>query len=104
MIPASQRPGIRNCFHAFTRATKRRVRDTLGEFAGGFFEEFVDEGLVGFGLLGGPAAELAEERHVSHLRRWEIYIIRTQRLRAGLTSGAPTALRRQMKRKRPSSR
>src|SRR5216684_9087327 len=23
----------------------------LGDFAGGFFEEFVDEGLVGFGLL-----------------------------------------------------
>jgi hypothetical protein len=25
--------------------------------AGGFFEEFVDEGLVGFGLTGGHAAE-----------------------------------------------
>src|SRR5260370_38316786 len=33
----------------------------LGDSAGGFFEEFVDEGLVGFGLLGGHAAELAEE-------------------------------------------
>jgi len=33
----------------------------LGYFAGGFFEEFVDEGLVGFGLLGGHAAELAEQ-------------------------------------------
>ena len=37
----------------------------LGDFAGGFFEEFVDEGLVGFGLLGGHAAELAE------IRTWE---------------------------------
>lgn len=27
-----------------------------GEFAGGFFEEFVDEGLAGFGLLDGHAA------------------------------------------------
>jgi hypothetical protein len=35
--------------------------DKLGDFAGGFFEEFVDEGLVGLGLLGGHAAELAEE-------------------------------------------
>jgi hypothetical protein len=33
----------------------------LGDFAGGFFEEFVDEGLVGFGLPGGHAAETAEE-------------------------------------------
>ena len=33
----------------------------LGDFAGGFFEEFVDQGLVGFGLLGGHAAELAEK-------------------------------------------
>jgi hypothetical protein len=36
-------------------------RGELGDFAGGFFEEFVDEGLVGLGLLGGHAAELAEE-------------------------------------------
>jgi len=33
----------------------------LGDFAGGFFEEFVDQGLVGFGLFGGHAAELAEK-------------------------------------------
>ncbi|HXJ07033.1 MAG TPA: hypothetical protein VNH65_18160 [Candidatus Acidoferrum sp.] len=32
-----------------------------GDFAGGFFEEFVDQGLVGFGLFGGHAAELAEK-------------------------------------------
>ena len=30
--------------------------------------------------------------HVSHLRRWKIDAPRTQRLRAGLTSAAPTAL------------
>ena len=36
---------------------KRGLRD----FASGFFEEFVDEGLVGFGLPGGHAAEPAEE-------------------------------------------
>jgi len=29
----------------------------LGDCAGGFFEEFVEEGLVGLGLLGGHAAE-----------------------------------------------
>jgi hypothetical protein len=28
----------------------------LGDFAGGFFEEFMDQGLVGFGLFGGHAA------------------------------------------------
>jgi hypothetical protein len=33
----------------------------LSDFAGGFFEEFVDKGLVGFGLFGGHAAELAEK-------------------------------------------
>ncbi len=33
----------------------------LGDFAGGFFEEFVDEGLVGLGLSSGHAAELAEQ-------------------------------------------
>ena len=33
----------------------------LGDFAGGFFQEFVDEGLVGLGLFGGHAAELAEK-------------------------------------------
>ena len=33
----------------------------LGYFAGGFFEEFVDEGLVGFGLFGGHTAELAKQ-------------------------------------------
>jgi len=37
----------------------RRVR--LGDFASGFFEEFVDQGLVGFGLFGGHATELAEK-------------------------------------------
>lgn len=36
-------------------------REGLGDFAGRFFEEFVDQGLVGFGLLGGHAAELAEK-------------------------------------------
>ena len=38
-----------------------RRRVWLGDFAGGFFEEFVDKSLVGFGLLGGHAAELAEK-------------------------------------------
>ena len=33
----------------------------LRDSAGGFFEEFVDEGLVGFGLLGGHTAELAKQ-------------------------------------------
>jgi hypothetical protein len=33
--------------------------NALGDFAGGFFEEFVNEGLVGLGLLGGHAAKLA---------------------------------------------
>lgn len=33
----------------------------LGDFAGGFFKQFVDESLVGFGLLGGHAPELAEQ-------------------------------------------
>jgi hypothetical protein len=28
----------------------------LGDVAGGFFEEFMDEGLAGLGLLGGHAA------------------------------------------------
>ena len=32
-----------------------------GDFAGGFFEEVVDQGLVRFGLFGGHAAELAEQ-------------------------------------------
>jgi hypothetical protein len=41
-------------------ATVTNKKSALGDFAGGFFEEFVDEGLVGFGLLGGHAAELAE--------------------------------------------
>lgn len=36
-------------------------RAALGDSAGGFFEEFVDEGLVGLGLLGGHAAKLAEQ-------------------------------------------
>ncbi len=39
----------------------RRDAGGLGDFAGGFFEEFVDESLVGLGLLGGHAAELAEQ-------------------------------------------
>jgi hypothetical protein len=75
-----------------------KAMDALGEIAGGFFEEFVDEGLVGLGLLGGPAAK---QRDVSHLRRLKIYIPRTQRLRAGLTSGAPTALEERIKPKMP---
>jgi len=33
----------------------------LGDFAGGFFEEFVDLSLVGLGLFGGHAAELAKK-------------------------------------------
>lgn len=33
----------------------------LGDFAGGFFQELVDKSLVGLGLFGGAAAELAEE-------------------------------------------
>jgi hypothetical protein len=33
----------------------------LGDFAGGFFQEFVDEDLVGLGLFGGHAAKLAEK-------------------------------------------
>jgi hypothetical protein len=32
-----------------------------GHLAGGFFEEFVDKSLVGLGLFGSAAAELAEE-------------------------------------------
>src|ERR1700674_3190070 len=68
--------------------------DVVGEFACGFFNEFVDEGLVGFGLLGGPAAE---QRDVSQLRRLAIHIPSTQRFRAGLASGAPTALQGQDK-------
>lgn len=32
-----------------------------GDFASGFFEEVVDQGLVGLGLFGGHAAELAEQ-------------------------------------------
>jgi hypothetical protein len=35
--------------------------DKLGDFACGFFEEFVDKRLVRFGLLGGHAAKLAEQ-------------------------------------------
>jgi hypothetical protein len=42
-------------------ATVTNKKRALGDFAGGFFEEFVDEGLVGFGLPGGHAAEPAEE-------------------------------------------
>lgn len=34
---------------------------SLSDFAGGFFEEFVDQGLVGLGLFGGHVAELAEK-------------------------------------------
>lgn len=37
------------------------MRAGLRDFAGGFFEEFVDKGLVGLGLFGGHAAELAEK-------------------------------------------
>jgi len=33
----------------------------LGDFPGAFFEQFVDERLVGLGLLGGHAPELAEQ-------------------------------------------
>ena len=33
----------------------------LGDFAGGLFEEFVDQGSVGFRLFGGHAVELAEK-------------------------------------------
>jgi len=33
----------------------------LRYFAGGVFQEFVNQGLVGFGLLGGHAAQLAEQ-------------------------------------------
>jgi len=40
---------------------RRYANSGLGDFAGGFFEEFVDEGLVGLGLLGGHAAELTEQ-------------------------------------------
>ncbi len=32
-----------------------------GDFACGFFQEFVDKGLVRFGLFGGHAAELAKK-------------------------------------------
>ncbi len=35
--------------------------DGLGDFAGGFFEEFVDEGLVGLESFSGHTTELAEE-------------------------------------------
>ena len=40
---------------------RSRAYEALGDFAGGFFEEFVDEGLVGLGLLGGHTAEPAEQ-------------------------------------------
>ncbi len=40
---------------------RRYASRALGDFAGGFFEEFVDEGLVGLGLPGGHASKLAEE-------------------------------------------
>ena len=33
----------------------------LSHSAGGFFEKFVNEGLVGFGLFGGHTAELAKQ-------------------------------------------
>ena len=51
---------------ARSRKTIRDANSTndsewLGDSASGFFEEFVDEGLVGFGLLGGHAAELAQQ-------------------------------------------
>ncbi len=35
--------------------------DGLGDFAGGFFEEFVDEGLVGLESFSGHTTELAAE-------------------------------------------
>ena len=47
--------------------TKRGRRRQDGDLkvaatgAGGFFEEFVDEGLAGLGLRGGHAAKLAEQ-------------------------------------------
>ena len=41
----------------------------LGDSAGGFFKEFVDEGLVGLGLPGGHAAE-ATERGRRKTRNW----------------------------------
>jgi hypothetical protein len=60
--------GCPDCM-AHLRGDEDHRWDTLGDFAGGFFEEFVGEGLAGFGLLGG---DLAEQRHVSYLRRLEI--------------------------------
>ena len=38
----------------------RITRQGLGDVAGGFLEEFVDEGLVGLALLCGHAAGLAD--------------------------------------------
>ena len=58
----------------------------LGDFAGGFFEEFVDESLVGFGLLGGHAAELAEMDVGTSMRR-EVPPLRADKKPSALRSG-----------------
>ena len=38
-----------------------KKQNPSGDFAGGFFEQVVDQSLVGLGLFGGHAAELAEQ-------------------------------------------
>jgi len=42
-------------------AGSRRYRERLGCFAGGAFEEFMNQGLIGFGLFCGQAAQLSQE-------------------------------------------
>ncbi len=57
---ATSRPG-RDKFRRRYTTREEMGAGELGDSAGGFFKEFVDEGLVGFGLPGGHAAELAEQ-------------------------------------------
>jgi len=62
----NRRVGGRGAYFARSRKTiwdanSANDSEWLGDSASGFFEEFVDEGLVGFGLLGGHAAELAKQ-------------------------------------------
>src|SRR6266851_3587489 len=59
-------PSLVQCLISGTWCQRRQGRPLkttglLGNIAGGFFEEFADEGLAGLGLLGGHAAKLAEQ-------------------------------------------
>jgi hypothetical protein len=47
-------------FFGGRRYPTRPGRRDSGHFAGGFFEQVVDQSLVGLGLFGGHAAKLAE--------------------------------------------